>query len=59
MVKNPPCDAGDIGLIPGLRRFHILRGNSVCATPQLNLMSKRLGATTTEQCAVITEAHVP
>ena len=23
VVKNPPANAGDMGLIPGLRRFHI------------------------------------
>jgi len=26
-VKNPPANAGDMSLIPGPGRFHILRGN--------------------------------
>ena len=27
MVKNAPVNAGDIGLIPGQGRFHLLKGN--------------------------------
>ena len=27
VVKNPPTNAGDMGSIPGLGRFHILQGN--------------------------------
>ena len=27
VIKNPPVNAGDTGLIPGLGRSHILRGN--------------------------------
>ena len=27
VVKNPPANAGDTGLIPGLRRFHTQWGN--------------------------------
>ena len=27
VVKNPPANAGDMGSIPGLRRFHMLRSN--------------------------------
>ena len=26
MVKNPPCNAGDSGSIPGLERSHFPRG---------------------------------
>ena len=26
-VKNPPCNAGDMGLIPGAGRSHILQSN--------------------------------
>ena len=28
MVKNPPANTGDMGLIPGLGRSHRLRSNS-------------------------------
>ena len=27
MVKRPPADAGHMGSIPGLGRFHVLQGN--------------------------------
>ena len=27
VIKNPPANAGDMGLIPGLGRFYILWGN--------------------------------
>jgi len=27
VVKIPPANVGDVGLIPGLRRFHMLQGN--------------------------------
>ena len=27
MVKNPPANAGDMGLISGAGRFHMPRGN--------------------------------
>ena len=36
MVKNPPAKAGDIGLIPGPGRFHMLWGNEDPMQPQLN-----------------------
>ena len=26
-VKNPPCNAGDMGLIPGPGRFHMMQSN--------------------------------
>jgi len=27
VVKNPPANAGDVGLIPGPERFHMPRSN--------------------------------
>ena len=53
MVKNPPTNAGDIGLIPGLGRFHMPQS----IEPQL----QSLRATTTKvhtpkTCAVTREA---
>ena len=33
-VKNLPADAGYMGLIPGLGRFHMPQSNQVCE-PQL------------------------
>ena len=32
--KNLPASAGDMGSIPGLRRFHVSQGNEDCV-PQL------------------------
>ena len=41
--KNPPANAGDTGLIPGLRRFHMPQNNYA---PSLQLL--RPHAATTE-----------
>ena len=32
MARNPPANAGDTGMIPGLGRFHMPWGNSATAT---------------------------
>ena len=34
VVRNLPASAGDMALIPGLGRSHMLQGNKACA-PQL------------------------
>ena len=34
VVKNLPANAGDMGLIPGLGRSHMLQSNKACV-PQL------------------------
>ena len=34
MVKNPPANPGDTGLVPGLGRSHMSQSNCACA-PQL------------------------
>ena len=34
VVRNPPANAGDMGLIPDPGRSHVLQGNKACA-PQL------------------------
>ena len=47
MDKNPPANAGDMGSIPGLGRFHMLWGNQA-QVPQL------LGLR-----AAATEVHTP
>ena len=45
VLRNRPANEGDTGLIPGLGRFHMPRGNLACA---LQLLSLR--ATTAEAC---------
>ena len=40
MVKNPPANAGDTGLILGLGRFHMTQNNSACAPQLLSLCSR-------------------
>ena len=45
--KNLPANAGDMGLIPGLGRFHKLQSNQACVPRVLSL------------CSTTTEAHVP
>jgi len=36
-AKNPPTNAGDMGLIPGLGIFHMLPNNEACAQQLLSL----------------------
>ena len=45
LVQNPPANAGDMGLIPGPGRFHVLQGNEA-NTPEV--LSPRSRAATTE-----------
>ena len=45
MVKNPPANARDTGLIPGSERFHMPRGNEAHAWQLLSLRT----ATTTDR----------
>ena len=33
VVKNPPANVGDMGLIPGSGRFHMLQGNQAHVPP--------------------------
>ena len=40
VVKNPPANAGDMGLIPGPGRSHMPRSNEACV-PQLLILSSR------------------
>ena len=52
MVKNPPANEGDIGLIPGLGRVQMLWGN-LAPEPQLLSLYSRACAPQN------TEAHAP
>ena len=49
MVKNPPVNAGDMGLIPGWGRFHMLWGNSAHAWELLKAMRPRAHAPQSEK----------
>ena len=42
--KNPPANARDMGLIPGLGSFHMPQGNKTCVPPLLKsvLCNKRI-----------------
>ena len=40
VFKNPPANAGDTGPIPGLRRFHMPRGNWAHVPQLLSLHSR-------------------
>ena len=33
VVKNPPANAGDLGSVPGLGRFHMPQGSQAHARP--------------------------
>ena len=52
MAGNPPANAGDTGLIPGLGRTHMLRANK----PQLqNVQSAAAEASEPRACAAQAE----
>ena len=40
VVRNLPANVGDMGSIPGLRRFHMLRSKQACV-PQLSSLCSR------------------
>ena len=40
--ENPPVNAGDMGSIPGLGRFHMPRGNEACVLQLLKSASLEL-----------------
>ena len=40
LVKTPPANAGNKGLIPGSGRFHMPWGNYTCVMQLLNLCSR-------------------
>jgi len=46
VVKNPFANVGDMGLIPGLERSHVPRGNQACEPQLLSLCTA-----TAEACA--------
>ena len=51
MAKNPPANAGEMGSIPGLGRFHVLHlAAAKPCTTRTEPVLKSVGATTTEQC---------
>ena len=55
MVKNPSARAGDIGLIPDPRRFHILRSSQAHESQLQSLCSKALKLQLLSLHAAITE----
>ena len=40
VVKNPPANAGDTGLIPGLGESHMSQSNWACVPQLLSLLSR-------------------
>ena len=58
-VENLPANAGDMGLIPGLGRFHLL-WSSLARVPQLLSPSSRAQELQLlSSCAATSEAHAP
>ena len=64
VVKNPPANTGDMGLIPGPGRSHMLWSNEARVPQLLSLCSRAHEpqllsphATTTETC--VPRAHAP
>ena len=56
LVQNPSANAGNMGLIPGPGRFHVLQGNQA-HTPQP--LSPSLELQLLSMCAAAIEAHEP
>ena len=59
VVKNPPANARDTGLIPGPGRSHMPRTNQACAPQLLSLHSRACEPQLLSPHAATTEAHVP
>ena len=59
MVKNPPANAGDMGLIPGLGRSHMLQSNWTHAPQLLSLRSRAHEPQLLSPRATTTEARTP
>ena len=59
VVKNPPANAGDMGLSPGPGRSHMLWSNWARAPQLLSLRSRAREPQLLSLSATTTEAHMP
>ena len=59
VVRNPPANAGDTGLIPGPGRSHMSRSNKACVPQLLSLHSRAHEPQLLSPCSTTTEARVP
>ena len=59
MVRNPPANAGDAGLIPGLGRFHMMWSGWARVPELLSLCSRACEPQLLSPCARTTEARAP
>ena len=59
VVKNPPANAGDTGLIPDPRRSHMPGSNKAHVPQLLRLCSRAREPQLLSSCAVTTEACAP
>ena len=59
VIKNPPANAGDTGLGPGLGRSHMPRSNEARAPQLLSLRSRACEPQLLSLSATTTEAHAP
>ena len=59
VVKNPPANAGDTGLSPGLGRSHMPRSNKARAPQLLSLRSRAHEPQLLSPHATATEARTP
>ena len=58
-VKNPPANAGDMGLIPGPRRFHRPWGNKAHVLQLLKPVCRGPMLCTREAAAMASSLHSP
>ena len=59
VVKNLPANAGNMDLIPGRGRFHMLQSNQVHVPQLMSLCSRVQELQLLSPCAVTAKAHAP
>ena len=59
VVKNLPANAGDMDLIPGRGRFHMLQSNQVHVPQLMSLCSRAQERQRLSPCAATAEACAP
>ena len=58
VVKKPPADAGDTGLVPDLGRFHMLQSNYAWEPQLLSLCSRAWELQLLSPCATTSGARM-
>ena len=59
MGKNRPANAGDMGLLSGPGRWHVLLSSEACVPQLLTLCSGALGLRLSSLCATSIASRIP